>query len=932
MVEQYTENQYDDDLTAGNGEYDDSYYTGAEDLFDYTPDDESPISRLKSLVLSIDWEITDDVLMEFNEELVDLKDVWAGEKINLVYVQALEKLSKYIYQKKAESHPSAIKLLLTLYHNLEKIVLSDDLSDTEKKAILLEDVKRFENLKSHLKTPVASKTEVQSQPVAQEHITADTRSAENELLNLKAIVLGIDWEITDDDLSALRQEVVRLEKLFAGSRPRLILLQGIGTIGAYIKVKKGDSHADAFKVLHLFYDSLEKIVDTPMSGEKEKAILFPAVKRFNAFKALLGETISPASISRSEQMSEGEGAGGLSGAVPPAFSDLDEDEVIGFQADKEAAALGLDDPDKVNDHVASFFGEDSFVDERESTDTTERRFAGTVPGEPEESDKSIALQGVDVEEGEEDNDAAPPAADFQNDKVEVVPVLSVDADSICKSPEADFPSDADDNAPVATPDFAPGGDEPPVEITFLDDGEDDTVADFSTVDRNLALQGVDVESEADDDSDEDALPLHEGELAPALADNDEVSIYNAESLEKIEAPEGLDEEVIGTVLDFFEEEEAEVEEVSKGRLASTELSLEPDEDVKEPDAWVEDTLSAEPESALEEDLVAGYEEIVPTGPAASNTTEAIDEVDQDLSSDIEGRLNDFFRGDDSVDGMFPSSGFSEETASGTGEIFANSDEEEVVFELVEEAIESNGEAAAAGAADVSRLAGDVYADAASERDDGLFKDTGETETNDGKSSASVEGYLLDNIGICIEAAGLELEDSVLSGLLDEINAAEMAWSDKPLEKTFLHLLRTLGRHIDRYRYEAGSTAYKLLRSVFDALVLSQTAVDQSQDLLLAQTVRVLDWQHDVIARNSAKGADIPGNSESLFAQQPEDSADEVSAFEDELQGDVDNGSADTSNPEKEQPQTAENVNDEISHLRENLQGAMSALKKKIKGD
>ena len=152
MVEQYTENQYDDDLTGGSGEYDDSYYTGAEDLFDYTPDNESPISRLKSLILSIDWEITDDVLLDFNEELVDLKDIWAGEKINLVYVQALEKLSKYIYQKKADSHPSAIKLLLTLYHNLEKIVSSDDLSDAEKKKILLEDVKRFENLKSHLNT------------------------------------------------------------------------------------------------------------------------------------------------------------------------------------------------------------------------------------------------------------------------------------------------------------------------------------------------------------------------------------------------------------------------------------------------------------------------------------------------------------------------------------------------------------------------------------------------------------------------------------------------------------------------------------------------------------------------------------------------------------------------------------------------------------
>ena len=36
------------------------------------------------------------------------------------------------------------------------------------------------------------------------------------------------------------------------------------------------------------------------------------------------------------------------------------------------------------------------------------------------------------------------------------------------------------------------------------------------------------------------------------------------------------------------------------------------------------------------------------------------------------------------------------------------------------------------------------------------------------------------------------------------------------------------------------------QEVFDALVLSQTAVDQGQDLLHAQTVRVLDWQQEII--------------------------------------------------------------------------------------
>ena len=73
-------------------------------------DEESPITRLKTIILSIDWEISDDILRQFNVELLDLKDIWANDKINLVYVQALEKISKYIYQEKANANPNAIKL------------------------------------------------------------------------------------------------------------------------------------------------------------------------------------------------------------------------------------------------------------------------------------------------------------------------------------------------------------------------------------------------------------------------------------------------------------------------------------------------------------------------------------------------------------------------------------------------------------------------------------------------------------------------------------------------------------------------------------------------------------------------------------------------------------------------------------------------------
>ncbi|MCP4339944.1 MAG: hypothetical protein GY799_13895 [Desulfobulbaceae bacterium] len=546
-MKQYTENQYDDDLTVGTDDYDDSYYTGSVDLFEFSNDEESPISRLKSLILSIDWEITDEVLMQFNEELVDLKDIWAGEKINLVYVQALEKISKYIYQKKADSHPSAIKLLLTLYHNLEKIVSSLDLTAEQKKDILLEDVKRFESLKLHIskQSQIVDVTEPEQQ---QEKIKTESTGSDSELRNLKAIVLGIDWEITDQDLNELRQEVVRLEEKFADSRPRLILLQGIGTLGAYIKLKKSNAHADAFKILHLFYESLEKIVTAPMSIEEEKAVLFPAVERFNSFKILLGPTIAPEAIRRDEVEVDDFADSINSTTVAPAFSDLPEEEVRGFQAEDEAKALGLESSGNVDNHVESFFMGSSLESPEEPEFADPACTADTEEVE-------MALQGVEVEvddEEEVDNGASSESDTF-------VPALSSVIDE--KIEDELSPAFHEEELPwveeqVGVEDTL----ELPAEelssnaVDFTDENEEQSGVDFSKLDRDIVLQGVDVETEADDDSDEDALPMMEGELAPALAENNEISAFNAGIFENSSEGEVVDDEIAGTLGGFFDEE------------------------------------------------------------------------------------------------------------------------------------------------------------------------------------------------------------------------------------------------------------------------------------------------------------------------------------------------------------------------------------------
>lgn len=547
MVKQYSENQYDDDLTVGTDDYDDSYYTGSVDLFEFANDEESPISRLKSLILSIDWEITDEILMQFNEELVDLRDIWAGDKINLVYVQALEKISKYIYQKKADSHPSAIKLLLTLYHNLEKIVSSADLSEEEKKEILLEDVKRFENLKRHIGKPSAEPAEQAKQIKPKTPKPKKSITTEKDLFNLKAIVLGIDWEITDQDLNELRQEVVRLEEKFADSRPKLILLQGIGTLGAYIKLKKSNTHSDAFKVLHLFYESLEKIVSIPMTLAEEKAILFPAVERFNSFKTLLGPTIAPEALNRQESEDEEVASPADSSVIAPAFADLSEEEVKGFQAEEEAQALGLQNHDSVDDHVESFFMGSGFQAPQGATDSRE------IDGEQADL-QDIALQGVNVEIDDEEEDEVTMGGGL-------APALSDSLEATRAAESAHVAEDVevteDEEAFASKEDTEVSGldlEDPVPDADFPFEAEEEVGLDFGILDKDVVLEGVKVESEADDDSDEEALPMLDGELAPALVENDEVSIYNADVLESSSDIKHMDDEISGTLGKFFDEE------------------------------------------------------------------------------------------------------------------------------------------------------------------------------------------------------------------------------------------------------------------------------------------------------------------------------------------------------------------------------------------
>lgn len=113
--------------------------------------EDSPLRNLKGIVLSIDWEITDEIMSSFLGEVEALRQQFAEEKIPALFLQLLGSVGAYIRNQKARAHPDSIQVLNSVYNSFEKVLLSDPMmSETEKRKWLYTEVNRFKKLKKDI--------------------------------------------------------------------------------------------------------------------------------------------------------------------------------------------------------------------------------------------------------------------------------------------------------------------------------------------------------------------------------------------------------------------------------------------------------------------------------------------------------------------------------------------------------------------------------------------------------------------------------------------------------------------------------------------------------------------------------------------------------------------------------------------------------------
>ncbi len=199
-----------EDLFGESGESTDF----VEEPNDAEPED-SPLKELKATILSIDWEISDEIMDRLASQIASLKDEFRADSIMVPFLLLLDSIGRYIKVKKAHAHPDAVKVLNSVYSGLEKVALSKGLTNQERKRVLSAEVQRFKQLKEKIastrveqeRKKGAKRFKELKQKIVMSKTTSDAVDTENAPEDLNQLLDQLKAFIRSE-IKALRDELI----------------------------------------------------------------------------------------------------------------------------------------------------------------------------------------------------------------------------------------------------------------------------------------------------------------------------------------------------------------------------------------------------------------------------------------------------------------------------------------------------------------------------------------------------------------------------------------------------------------------------------------------------------------------------------------------------------------------------------------------------
>jgi len=173
--------------------------------------------------MSIDWEITDEVLDNLIQQLKDLQLTYEHDKIVSTFLQILNSLGNYIRAHRAKAHPKTFKILNSVFCSLDKVVLSRGMTEPAKKKILRAEMNRYKELRAQIAKSKAATAKRKAKPVATQKPEIQYKK-EEPAINLDVPSAAPDFKEKEDAPDALLDEPSVVPELRAQGKKPVISL------------------------------------------------------------------------------------------------------------------------------------------------------------------------------------------------------------------------------------------------------------------------------------------------------------------------------------------------------------------------------------------------------------------------------------------------------------------------------------------------------------------------------------------------------------------------------------------------------------------------------------------------------------------------------------------------------------------------------------
>jgi len=110
-----------------------------------------PNYNLKKIVFSMERGITDSLINKYLEQLNHLKEIFKKDRHISILLKIQIGLGKYVQGSPIDAHPFALKMVLSTFNGMNKILSSTDIKETDKQIIVNKELKRYYWLKNNIK-------------------------------------------------------------------------------------------------------------------------------------------------------------------------------------------------------------------------------------------------------------------------------------------------------------------------------------------------------------------------------------------------------------------------------------------------------------------------------------------------------------------------------------------------------------------------------------------------------------------------------------------------------------------------------------------------------------------------------------------------------------------------------------------------------------